>query len=94
MGVTVFVQQAVYFVLLFVYRRVQVYVQVSFCYVYSLFCIYFTDCKFMLFPPSMIAAGCIGAAIRGLLGSSYDGSLTERLHKITGIEIVSWMSDM
>lgn len=48
----------------------------------------------MLFPPSMIAAGCIGAAIRGLLGSSYDGSLTERLHKITGIEIVSCMSDM
>lgn len=46
-----------------------------------------TDCKFMLYPPSMIAAGCIGAAIRGLLGASFDHSLIQRLHKITGIEM-------
>ena len=40
----------------------------------------------MLYPPSMIAAGCIGVAVRGL---GIYPSVTEKLHKITGIELVS-----
>ncbi|KAL8624954.1 hypothetical protein ACOMHN_039841 [Nucella lapillus] len=42
------------------------------------------DCKFMLYPPSMIAAGCIGVAVRGL---GIYPSVTEDLHKITHIEL-------
>jgi hypothetical protein len=41
----------------------------------------------------MIAAGCIGAAIRGLgvtkCGWSTEVPVTELLHQITGIELVS-----
>lgn len=47
-----------------------------------------TDCRFMLYPPSMIAAGCIGAAIKGLLGSRIEPhSLLDQLYKVTGIEV-------
>lgn len=50
-------------------------------------CCVSADCKFMLYPPSMIAAGCIGASVRGL--NEGLPSITETLHKITGIELVS-----
>jgi len=43
------------------------------------------DCKFMLYPPSMIAAGCIGASIRGLALPC--DAITETLHQVTGIEL-------
>ncbi|XP_041354782.1 G1/S-specific cyclin-D2-like [Gigantopelta aegis] len=48
-----------------------------------------TDCKFMLYPPSMIAAGCIGAAARGLCSpeGQLDSKLLLRLHKITHIDV-------
>ena len=50
-----------------------------------------SDCKFMLYPPSMIAAGCIGAAARGLcsLEGQLDSKLLLRLHTITNIDVVS-----
>lgn len=49
------------------------------------------DCKFMLYPPSMIAAGCIGATIKGM-GTVKSGwaspiLVTEFLHNITGIDL-------
>jgi len=48
-----------------------------------------TDFKFAIFPPSMIAAGSVGAATNGLLGPEWAHKvhLLRRLHKITGIEI-------
>nr|UVJ52479.1 cyclin D2 [Sinohyriopsis cumingii] len=48
-----------------------------------------TDCQFMMYPPSMIAAGSVGAAIHGLNRTSphIDYELLEKLHQITGIEI-------
>ncbi|KAK6169746.1 hypothetical protein SNE40_020736 [Patella caerulea] len=49
-----------------------------------------TDCKFMLYPPSMIAAGSVGAACQGLsqtLNSHSNMKFLEKLHKITGIEL-------
>lgn len=50
----------------------------------------FSDCKFMIYPPSMIAAGSVGAAVHGLSNIPYlDVKLLQRLHEITGIEMVS-----
>lgn len=47
-----------------------------------------TDCKFMMYPPSMIAAGSVGAAVHGLSNSHHlDVKLLGRLHEITGIEM-------
>lgn len=48
-----------------------------------------TDCKFMMYPPSMIAAGSVGAATHGLNNSSthLDIKLLQKLHQITGIEM-------
>lgn len=45
----------------------------------------------MMYPPSMIAAGSIGAAAHGLNNtiSHLDLKLLEKLHHITGIEMVS-----
>lgn len=40
MGVTVFVQQAVYFVLLFVYCRVQVYVNSFLFVMFTVYCVF------------------------------------------------------
>ena len=61
------------------------------CYL-LMFCILFSDCKFMMFPPSMIAAGSIGAATHGLNNTlpHLDVKLLQRLHQITGIEMVSF----
>ena len=57
-----------------------------------MFSILFSDCKFMMFPPSMIAAGSIGAATHGLNNTlpHLDVKLLQRLHQITGIEMVSF----
>lgn len=44
------------------------------------------DCKFMMYPPSMIAAGSLGAAAHGLLKSS-SHKLLGNLHQILGIDI-------
>lgn len=48
-----------------------------------------TDCKFMMYPPSMIAAGSLGAATHGLNNTipHLDIKLLQRLHQITGIEM-------
>ncbi|XP_060569625.1 G1/S-specific cyclin-D2-like [Ruditapes philippinarum] len=47
-----------------------------------------TDCKFMMYPPSMIAAGSVGAAVHGLSNVPHlDVKLLQRLHQITGIEM-------
>ncbi|XP_046568014.1 G1/S-specific cyclin-D2-like [Haliotis rubra] len=48
-----------------------------------------TDCKFMMYPPSMIAAGSVGAAVHGLFSASepQDLKFLERLVQITGIEV-------
>lgn len=45
----------------------------------------------MMYPPSMIAAGSIGAAAHGLNNTvtHVDLKLLEKLHQITGIEMVS-----
>ena len=61
------------------------------CY-FLTYCILFSDCKFMMFPPSMIAAGSIGAATHGLNNTlpHLDVKLLQRLHQITGIEMVSF----
>jgi hypothetical protein len=42
----------------------------------------------MMYPPSMIAAGSLGAAAHGLLKSS-SHKLLGNLHQILGIDIVS-----
>ena len=57
-----------------------------------IFCVLSSDCKFMMFPPSMIAAGSIGAATHGLNNTlpHLDVKLLQRLHQITGIEMVSF----
>ena len=46
----------------------------------------------MMFPPSMIAAGSIGAATHGLNNTlpHLDVKILQRLHQITGIEMVSF----
>jgi len=47
-----------------------------------------TDCKFMTYTPSMIAAGCIGAAMQGLVTPGIvDSELLQRLFEITNIEV-------
>lgn len=47
-----------------------------------------TDCKFMMYPPSMIAAGSVGAAVHGLSDVPHlDVKLLRKLHEITGIEM-------
>ena len=45
----------------------------------------------MMYPPSMIAAGSVGAAINGLnsLLPNLGDQLLDNLHEITGIEMVS-----
>lgn len=45
----------------------------------------------MLYPPSMIAAGSVGAAAQGLLqgNTATPTELLNRLHDITGIDAVS-----
>lgn len=47
-----------------------------------------TDFKFVMFPPSMIAAGSLSAAINGLLGIDWcsNASLLQRLTAITSID--------
>ncbi|ESO92223.1 hypothetical protein LOTGIDRAFT_190960 [Lottia gigantea] len=47
-----------------------------------------TDCNFMLSPPSMIAAGSVGAALQGLQSPCHSKFL-QKLHQITGIELDS-----
>lgn len=43
-----------------------------------------------MFPPSMIAAGSVGAAIHGLSNVPHlDEKLLQKLQEITGIEVVS-----
>ena len=61
------------------------------CYLLINVLFLFSDCKFMMFPPSMIAAGSIGAATHGLNNTlpHLDVKLLQRLHQITGIEMVS-----
>ncbi|XP_069101355.1 G1/S-specific cyclin-D2-like [Argopecten irradians] len=47
-----------------------------------------TDCKFMMYPPSMIAAGSVGAAAHGLLKTNdLNSQLLQRLHEITSIDV-------
>ncbi|KAJ8315791.1 hypothetical protein KUTeg_007941 [Tegillarca granosa] len=46
-----------------------------------------TDCKFMMYPPSMIAAGSIGAAAKGLLQPIPNHKLLHKLHQITNIDV-------
>lgn len=48
-----------------------------------------TDCKFMMYPPSMIAAGSVSAAQHGLFNSTPqdEAKLLHKLHLITGIEV-------
>lgn len=50
-----------------------------------------TDYEFMLYPASMIAAGCISTAAAGLRGAVWCGEmgLLERLQNVTGIDAVS-----
>ena len=59
--------------------------QIAYC---CMLCV--SDCKFMIYPPSMIAAGSIGAAAHGLNNTitHVDLKLLEKLHHITGIEMV------
>ncbi|XP_013410672.1 G1/S-specific cyclin-D2 [Lingula anatina] len=47
-----------------------------------------TDFKFAMYPPSMIAAGSVGAAAHGLLGPGWadQADLMEQLQRITGID--------
>lgn len=47
----------------------------------------------MMYPPSMIAAGSVGAAVHGLSNMPHlDEKLLQKLHEITGIEMVSFVS--
>lgn len=48
-----------------------------------------TDCKFMMYPPSMIAAGSVGAATHGLNNTCpyFHIKLLQKLHQITGIDM-------
>ncbi|XP_029818362.1 G1/S-specific cyclin-D3 [Manacus vitellinus] len=48
-----------------------------------------TDSTFVMYPPSMIATGSIGAAIHGLSVSVSDEAVTELLAGITGTDVVS-----
>lgn len=43
----------------------------------------------MMYPPSMIAAGSIGAAAKGLLQPISNHKLLHKLHQITNIDVVS-----
>ena len=48
------------------------------------------DCNFILSPPSMIAAGCIGATIRGMgekSGWQSSVPVTDVLHNIIGVDL-------
>lgn len=42
-----------------------------------------------MYPPSMIAAGSVGAAAHGLLKNHSTSQLLQRLHEITNIDVVS-----
>ncbi len=55
-----------------------------------MFCV-FTDFKFAIYPPSMIAAASVSAAATGLLGPAWISkfNLLHRLQKITTIDVVS-----
>lgn len=48
---------------------------------------FFTDCKFINYPPSMIAAGSVGAAAHGLLKTD-NTKLLQSLHQILNIDVV------
>lgn len=48
-----------------------------------------------MYPPSMIAAGSVGAAVHGLSNAPHlDVKLLQRLQEITGIEMVSFDSQI
>lgn len=53
--------------------------------------LYFPDFKFVMSPPSMIAAASVSAATCGLVGYAWcaEVGLMERLQKITTIDAVS-----
>lgn len=48
---------------------------------------FFADCKFINYPPSMIAAGSVGAAAHGLLKTD-NTKLLQNLHQILNIDVV------
>ena len=48
---------------------------------------FFTDCKFINYPPSMIAAGSVGAAAHGLLKTD-NTKMLQSLHQILNIDVV------
>ena len=49
----------------------------------------------MMYPPSMIAAGSVGAAVHGLSNVPHlDEKLLQKLQEITGIEVVSFSLDL
>ena len=50
---------------------------------------YIADMKFVVYPPSMIAAGSICAAVNGALGAAKCKKVTLHLQNITAIEAVS-----
>ena len=52
--------------------------------------VFFVDVEFMTYPPSMMAAGCIGAAAVGYRGLHWcnDVKLIDQLHNITRIDVV------
>ena len=50
-------------------------------------CIFFTDCKFSNYPPSVIAAGSVGAAAHGLLKTD-NTKLLQSLQQILNIDVV------
>ena len=59
--------------------------------IYLIFLSFFSDFKFAIYPPSMIAAGSVGAAANGLLGPDWVNNmdLIDELQKITTIDVVS-----
>lgn len=48
---------------------------------------FLSDCKFINYPPSMIAAGSVGAAAHGLLKTD-NTKLLQSLHQILNIDVV------
>ena len=48
---------------------------------------FLTDCKFINYPPSMIAAGSVGAAAHGLLKTD-NTKMLQSLHQILNIDVV------
>lgn len=64
-----------------------------FCFAYLSALSIFTDFKFAMYPPSMIATGSVGAAICGLQQDEEENTLTcdaltELLAKITHTDVV------